>query len=658
MQIVKLNIIPGSVLPVVNVSQYDAHRQFSLQVYDGASTYDLTGKTVEIRGTKPDGNGFAYDQTDGVVSVSGNTVTISTKEQMTAVGGHVMAELHITSGQTILGTLNFIIDVEPSALSDDTPISGTEIPAIERQLEEIVESLEVSAEDAEAWAVGERDGEPVPSSDPTYHNNAKYYASNALSSASTATTKAGEAATSATNAGNSATTASNAATTATTKAGEASTSATNAGNSATAAAADSLEAEGWAVGEQGGTPVGPTSPYYQNNAAYYAAQAGQYATGGLIFKGSVAFANIPTTGMVNGDMYNITDDFTTDSRFIEGAGVAVKAGADIAFVAGSVNKWDILALGGGGGADALDDLTDVELTSPAEGDLLQYDATEQKWVNSAKIPQKVAGLQKTGCVNRLKCTATSQVLQGVTCTVNDDKSVTLSGGPAQEAFDFHYSLEGSGGGLSDIGTYRLVGCPVGGGSKTYRIFAYIYAGSTYVTTIGDVGKGAPLTLASGQRCPVINIVVSAGADFTNPVTIKPMITDDLSATYADYQPYAMTNRELTEAVTVEELQTISSTIHCFKQGGVGIISGYISIPESSLTVGASYSVGTLDVGLRPKYEAIVVAACNHWSDGVTHVYKPASVTIKQNGSLSIVPAELSGVYSSLEFYFSNVYVLA
>lgn len=33
-----------------------------------------------------------------------------------------------------------------------------------------------SAEDAEAWAVGERDGVPVPSTDPTYHNNAKYWA--------------------------------------------------------------------------------------------------------------------------------------------------------------------------------------------------------------------------------------------------------------------------------------------------------------------------------------------------------------------------------------------------------------------------------------------------------------------------------------------------
>ena len=31
-------------------------------------------------------------------------------------------------------------------------------------------------QDAEAWAVGERNGVPVPATDPTYHNNAKYYA--------------------------------------------------------------------------------------------------------------------------------------------------------------------------------------------------------------------------------------------------------------------------------------------------------------------------------------------------------------------------------------------------------------------------------------------------------------------------------------------------
>lgn len=38
---------------------------------------------------------------------------------------------------------------------------------------------EDSAEDSEAWAVGERGGVPVPSTDPTYENNAKYWASQA-----------------------------------------------------------------------------------------------------------------------------------------------------------------------------------------------------------------------------------------------------------------------------------------------------------------------------------------------------------------------------------------------------------------------------------------------------------------------------------------------
>lgn len=36
-------------------------------------------------------------------------------------------------------------------------------------------AAEDSAEDAEAWAVGQRNGTDVPSTDPAYHNNAKYY---------------------------------------------------------------------------------------------------------------------------------------------------------------------------------------------------------------------------------------------------------------------------------------------------------------------------------------------------------------------------------------------------------------------------------------------------------------------------------------------------
>ena len=38
---------------------------------------------------------------------------------------------------------------------------------------------------------------------------------------------------------------------------------------------------------------------------------------------------------------------------------------------------------GGGGASALDDLTDVDITTPSDGEVLTYDSANQKWVNAA-----------------------------------------------------------------------------------------------------------------------------------------------------------------------------------------------------------------------------------------------------------------------------------
>ena len=100
--------------------------------------------------------------------------------------------------------------------------------------------------------------------------------------------------------------------------------------------------EAWAQGTRGGIPVDPTDPTYEHNAEYWAQYAERYAQGGLHYKGSIPFADIPTTGIREGDMYNITDDFTTDSRFEEGAGIEVKGGTNIAW--NSNNKWDVLAI--------------------------------------------------------------------------------------------------------------------------------------------------------------------------------------------------------------------------------------------------------------------------------------------------------------------------
>lgn len=57
-------------------------------------------------------------------------------------------------------------------------------------------------------------------------------------------------------------------------------------------------------------------------------------TGAYIPKGSSAFASIPATPTLSmaGYVYNITDDFTTDARFVEGAGKAYPAGSNIVVV--------------------------------------------------------------------------------------------------------------------------------------------------------------------------------------------------------------------------------------------------------------------------------------------------------------------------------------
>lgn len=148
------------------------------------------------------------------------------------------------------------------------------------------------------------------------------------------------------------------------------------------AAEDAVEAaedaEAWAVGERGGVPVDPSDPTYHNNAEYWAGQAAIYAQGALRFQGSIPFASIPTTGQVGGDMYNITDDFTTDNRFIEGSGKFCPAGTNIAWVAAS-SKWDVLSIMKIG---SLDDLTDVSITSPLSGDdYLGYDPIAQEFKN-------------------------------------------------------------------------------------------------------------------------------------------------------------------------------------------------------------------------------------------------------------------------------------
>ena len=125
-----LDMTPGGVPPVIHVSQYDADEDaLVFNLYNGSTPF-TAGTTATIEGTKPDMTGFTY-----AASYSDNVVTADLTEQMTAVAGAVVCEVRITDGSNVVGTQNFVLSVEPAALSDGTVISDTDIPLLQQAID-------------------------------------------------------------------------------------------------------------------------------------------------------------------------------------------------------------------------------------------------------------------------------------------------------------------------------------------------------------------------------------------------------------------------------------------------------------------------------------------------------------------------------------------
>ena len=161
---------------------------------------------------------------------------------------------------------------------------------------------------AEGYAVGKQNGADVSSDSEYYHNNAKYFKEEAEDSADSADSFKDEA------------------------------------NTA------SLKAEGMAVGKQNGVDVDSDSPYYHNNAKYYAEQAGQAS--GL---------SVSLDSLTDVDLQNPSD------------------GQVLAYDAEN-EKW--VNASEAQGITSLEALTDTDITNPASGQVIMYDGTD--WVNSAE----------------------------------------------------------------------------------------------------------------------------------------------------------------------------------------------------------------------------------------------------------------------------------
>ena len=162
-QTININLVPSGVPPVIHVSQYEAQlNAFTFRLYNGAEAFNIpSNAAVLMNGLKPDGNVFSF----AAASTSGNIAVFNCEQQMVPLPGRVVCELRVRTSSEIIGTCNFLLQVEESPLHDDSVISETTIPLIEQAIDiaanlaEYIETTLSARDEAVASAAAAKESE-------------------------------------------------------------------------------------------------------------------------------------------------------------------------------------------------------------------------------------------------------------------------------------------------------------------------------------------------------------------------------------------------------------------------------------------------------------------------------------------------------------------
>ena len=179
----RLNLRNYGNLPAIMLSQYDEGYALEFEIRDGTdAASDLSAYTVTLKGTRADALAYSFAGT-----VSTNVLTFVIDTTMTACAGRGTAEIAIkdTANDVLFATFNMPVFVERAAVPEGSIDADVErAQEIAEQVQEIVDNAAAAVSgEAEKWATGQINGTDVPSTDPTYENNAKYYAEQAADAA-------------------------------------------------------------------------------------------------------------------------------------------------------------------------------------------------------------------------------------------------------------------------------------------------------------------------------------------------------------------------------------------------------------------------------------------------------------------------------------------
>lgn len=164
-----------------------------------------------------------------------------------------------------------------------------------------------------------------------------------------------------------------------------------------------------------------------------------------------------------------------------------------------------------------------------------------------QIDASISSLGK--CKNLLKPTLQTTSNSGVTCINNGDGTYTVNGTssgtlyfPIATITDFAKNTTNK--------DFKLVGCPAGGGDRTFDIQYEINNstdnGGGYDFGNGVIVKNDKITSENITKA-IVYIVVRGAVTIPNKV-FKPMITTNLDATYDDFVPYTGDGDTLTADV--------------------------------------------------------------------------------------------------------------
>ena len=343
-QEITLDIRDNHTYQQIYTKQYDYGSSIIFHITKNGKPFEIESAKAVFSMKKPDNHVI-----ENTIDVVDGKIEIDITEQMTSSYGKAKFSITLFKDDISITTITGIMKIDEAVIHPEDIESSDEYNIVVDILNKVIEAesavntaikkVEEASDFADAAKTAATNAANSTSTAIEKANEAAESASNAAASADdaansaiTATDKANDANTSAGNAAASADDAANSANLASTKATEASNSANTATIKATEASNSAANAQNYATGDT-------------NSSKYYYEQVktiSESLSGALRPIGTITFANLPSLeSVLEGDMYNVSDEFTTNENFKEGSGNVIPAGANVYKT--TDGYWDILA---------------------------------------------------------------------------------------------------------------------------------------------------------------------------------------------------------------------------------------------------------------------------------------------------------------------------